>query len=272
MPWIVPSHQAPVLPLARLFPGRFSGLGLVLGSVAPDLVFILRLDASGSPASHSLLGQLYLTVPIVVALHLLLTALVLPWLLPHLPGGAPLHLHALARVRPAANPAALARVALSGLVGGLTHVFVDGFTHGDHAGWALAFLPWLEAPVPHPGGSAPLHDALQLWLTIALGFLALREWGLHGRRSDGAVPAARVEPAPAAARRAVQRGIAAAALAGTLLGPLLRGAYGTSDALEIAAFGALSFAGLAVVAAAAAERARLALARVREDLGVWLEA
>jgi hypothetical protein len=154
-------------------------------------------------------------------------------------------------------------------------VFVDGFTHADHAGWALAFLPGLAAPVPHPGGSAPLHDALQLWLTIALGALALREWDLLVRRLDGrrgATASGCVAPAPAAARRAVHRGIAAAALAGALLGPLLRGAYGTGDALEVAAFGALSLAGLAVVVASAAERARLALARVREDVGVWLEA
>ena len=118
MPWIVPSHQAPVLRLARTWPRHFSGLGLVLGTVAPDLFFILPLDARGSPASHSWSGQLYLTLPLVLGLHRLLTALVLPWLLPHLPGGPPLHLHELARSRPAAGFAANARVALSGLLGG----------------------------------------------------------------------------------------------------------------------------------------------------------
>src|SRR5262245_21725714 len=118
MPWMVPSHQAPVLRLARACPRRFSGLGLVLGTLAPDIAFILPLDERGSPASHSIAGQLYLTVPLVLALHGLLTALVLPWLLPHLPGGAPLHLHALARARPATDRAGTLRVAVSGLVGG----------------------------------------------------------------------------------------------------------------------------------------------------------
>src|SRR5262245_51789600 len=149
MPWLVPAHQAPVLPLKRRWPGCFSGLGLVLGTLAPDLTFILRLDPHGTPASHSLLGQLYLTVPIVLVLHPLLTMLVLPWLLPHLPGGPPLHLHALARSRPARDGISLVRLALSCLVGGLTHVFIDGFTHGGESGWAVAYLPWLAMPVPY---------------------------------------------------------------------------------------------------------------------------
>ena len=50
MPWIVPSHQAPVLPLKAWRPAWFSGLGLVLGSVTPDLVFIFSLGFYVTPA------------------------------------------------------------------------------------------------------------------------------------------------------------------------------------------------------------------------------
>jgi hypothetical protein len=276
MPWIVPSHQAPVLPLARLYPRSFSGLGLVLGTLVPDLIFILRLDEHGSPTSHSLLGQLYLTLPCVLALHFLLTALVLPWLLPHVPGGAPLHLHALARAQPATDVSALARVGVSGLVGALSHLFVDGFTHGDHSGWALALLPWLATPVPHPGGSAPLYDALQLWLTIGLGLVALREWDALVRRLPPAGPgtpgAWRVRPAPPAARRSVALGLSAAALAGALVAPLLKGAFGTPDVWKLAAYGFICFASIAAVAGALADRARLAIERVMLDVGLSFEA
>ena len=188
---MIPSHQAPVLPLKRWRPHWFSGLALVLGTVAPDLAFILRLDENGSPLSHSVVGLFLVDVPLVIVLHALATGLVLPWLLPHLPGGAPLHLHALARCRPVTDSSGLARVALSALVGAATHVFLDGFTHGNHAGWALAFLPVLGTPVPSIGGHAPLHDALQLWLTIGLGALALRDWG----RMASALPT----PGPGAA-------------------------------------------------------------------------
>ena len=267
MPWIVPSHQAPVIPLARSWPRTFSGLALVLGTLAPDLAFILPLDPGGSPVSHSLAGQLVLTVPLVLLLHFLLTALVLPWLLPHLPGGPPLHLHELARARPATGLAAQLRVAVSGLVGGLTHYFIDGFTHGDHSGWALAWLPWLATPVPYPGGRAPLHDALQLWLTLGLGALALVDWDRTARRLPPAAHARRVTPAPLAAQRWVRVALVAAAVAGAALGPALRGAVGTPDALKLAAYGCVSFASAAALAGAFAERARQALARVRLDVG-----
>ncbi len=277
MPWMIPSHQAPVLPLKRWRPQWFSGLGLVLGTMAPDLVFILRLDAQGSPASHSLLGQVYLTVPMVLMLHFLATALALPWLLAHLPAGAPLHLGALARSRPATDQASFSRVALSGLVGGLSHLFVDGFTHGNHAGWAVAYLPWLATPVFYPGGVAPLHDALQLWLTVGLGILGLREWDVLVRGlapADRGMPSAWrvVRAAPPAACRSVQVGLVAAALAGAVLAPVLKGALGTPDAPKLAAYGFLTFAAAAALAGATADRARLVIERMRLDVVPAIEA
>jgi hypothetical protein len=63
---------------------------------------------------------------------------------------------------------------VSGFLGGVTHVFLDGFTHGNHSGWALPWLPFLATPIPLPGGTMPLHDLLQVWLTIVLG-----AWGLR---------------------------------------------------------------------------------------------
>ena len=101
---MIPSHQAPVIPLKRWRPHWFSGLALVLGTVAPDLAFILRLDENGAPLSHRFAGLFVVDVPLTIVLHVLATGLVLPWLLPHLAGGAPLHLHALARCRPVTPP------------------------------------------------------------------------------------------------------------------------------------------------------------------------
>ena len=129
--------------------------------------------------------------------------------------------------------------------------------------------------MPYPGGTAPLHDALQLWLTIGLGLLALREWDALVRklpRARAAAPAWRVQPAPLAARRSVQLGLLAAALAGAGIAPALRGALGTPDFLKLSAYGFLSSAMLAAVAGAFAERARLVLDRVRLDVGLPFEA
>jgi hypothetical protein len=263
MPWLVPSHQAPVLALKLWRPAWFSGLGLVLGSVAPDLAFILRLDETGAPASHTLLGQLWITVPLVLALHALATGLVLPWLLPRTGGGAPLHLHALARCEPPAGLVALARVASSGLIGGLTHVALDGFTHGDESGWALGLFPALAQRVPAPWGATPLYDWLQLLLTIALGAVGLRAWDRMARALPAPGPGAaarwEVRPASARARRATLGLLLVAAAAGAVAGPLLRGAVGTSHGPKFAAYGAVTAACGVAVAAAAVERLRSGL-------------
>jgi hypothetical protein len=273
---MIPSHQAPVLPLKRWRPHWFSGLALVLGSVAPDLAFVLRLDPNGSPLSHSFGGLFVVDVPLAVVLHVLATGLVLPWLLPHLPGGAPLHLHALARCRPVADGTGLARIASSALVGAATHVFLDGFTHGNHSGWALVFLPVLGTPVPSIGGHVPLHDALQLWLTIGLGGLALRDWhymaGALPAPGPGAAAAWEVVKAPPGACRRVAALLLGAALAGATLAPPLKGAESLPDALKLAAYGAITFATFATLVGAAAARARRALARVRLDVGTAFEA
>jgi hypothetical protein len=275
MPWIVPAHQAPVLPLKRWRPAWFSGLALALGSVTPDLVFILRLDETGSPASHTFEGQVLITMPLVVALHALATLLVLPWLLPRVPGGAPLHLHVLARCQPPASLSGVAKVAVSGLIGGLTHVAIDGFTHGDHSGWALPLLPALGTPLFLPWGASPAYEVLQVVLSVVLGVAGLRAW----ERMAGALPspgpgaAARweVSPAPAAQCRTTAGLFLIVASLGALAAPFVKGAIETPDALKLAAYGAITACCAAAVTAALVDRARRALERVRLDVALWRE-
>ncbi len=171
MPWIVPSHQAPALYLKSWRPRWFSGLGLVLGSLAPDLEFIVPVRKEMF-LSHSLPGQVLFTLPVTLLLYLLSTELVLPWLSPFLPAAW----RDLDAIR---KPKGLGwlKVALSAVVGGLTHIALDGVTHdAAGGGWAVAFLPWLATPVATPFGVAPLHDVLQIVLSVATGSIALLAW------------------------------------------------------------------------------------------------
>jgi Domain of unknown function (DUF4184) len=148
MPWIVPSHQAVVLPLKMFRPALFSGLALCLGSMAPDLEFLFRVYDDWA-VSHTLAAQLYLTVPVVLALHWVLTTLILPWVVPLLPSGRPLHLEQLSALRPTANATEWCRIGISGMLGG-----------SPMSGWAaVPFFPVLRAAVPFPGGAVLLHDA-----------------------------------------------------------------------------------------------------------------
>jgi len=262
MPWMVPSHPAPALVLKAWKPAWFSGLGLVLGTVAPDLAFILRLD-NNAVVAHTFAGQLYVTVPLVLVLHGLLTALVLPWLLPLLPDGPPLHLHTLAAVRPAATRGEWVKVALSGLVGGLSHVLLDGFTHGNQDGWAVAYLPGLRMPLPFVLAGVPWHDALHGLSTLVLGALALHLWARlvqEGRlwAWSGAAPRG-VEPASPPARRREATWFLGCAALGALIAPALRPGASIGLALELAAYGAIAFLFYGAVIGALSARWRSAI-------------
>jgi Domain of unknown function (DUF4184) len=244
MPWIIPSHPAPALLLKAWKPAAFSGLGLVLGTVVPDLAFMLRLD-NESQASHTFLGQIYVTVPLVLVLHGLTTGLVLPWLLPLLPDGPPLHLHALAATRPAQRLADWLRVAFSGWLGGLTHVALDGFTHGEHSGWAVPFLPALRTLVPLPGGMAPLHDVLHPVASVLLGMLALVLWARMATEGwlwawRGESPRA-VRPAAPETQRREAAWLLGGAAVGAIVAPALRPGAPPALAAELAMYGAIAF-------------------------------
>jgi hypothetical protein len=61
-------------------------------------------------------------------------------------------------------------------------------------------------------------------------------------------------------------------LAGAALAPFLKGAIGSPDALKLATYGAITFAALAALIGAVADRARRAFGRVLVDVGPSLGA
>jgi len=136
--------------------------------MAPDLEFIGRMSDDWL-FSHTLAAQLYFSVPVTLALVLLLTRVVLPAVLPFVRDHPRLRVHDLAALRAPQGVSGWAVAAGSAFVGGVSHWALDGITHGGHSGWAVTYLPWLRVPVPSIGGMVPLHDALQFWLTVLLG-------------------------------------------------------------------------------------------------------
>jgi len=252
MPCIAPSHQAPAFLLKWWRPSSFSGLGLVLGTMAPDLEFILRVQNDWA-VSHTIAAQVYFTAPLTVLLYRLSVELVLPWIVPFLPAGGPLRFDALARIaRPRRVP--WTTVAASGTIGGLTHIFLDGFTHGGRSGWAVAFLPFLRSPVP--GLGVPLHDALQAALSVGLGIWAVEAWRRMASANRGGRPAA--NPRPVEARACLAAAVLAAAAAGVAFARQLHPTLTGLAALEVEAYAAADFAALVIVAGAAWDRFRAA--------------
>jgi hypothetical protein len=170
VPFTFLAHQAPALPFKLLRPAWFSGTGLVIGSMAPDLEYFLRGDVV-SRVGHTPLGLVAFCVPISVALTLVVRR-VAPTIAAHLPDLPPLHLKDYALV--ARDPLPL--VALSALAGALTHVAWDGFTHGD--GWAVERLPALATDL----GPVKLWKALQHGSTLVGAAITLWLMSIIGRR------------------------------------------------------------------------------------------
>ncbi len=254
MPATLLSHQAIVLPLKLRWPRWFSGLGLCLGSMAPDLEFVGRMTDDWR-VSHTFAAQVYFTVPLCLGLAWLLTAVVFPAVLPFVADHPRLRLRDLAALEPPRSWREWGRLACSSWIGGCSHLLLDGITHGQHSGWLVPYLPWLRTPVPHVGGPAPLHDALQLWLTLVLAVVTTGLWLRIARgrllwrwrgREVRDIPDRRwIDGAVLAS------GVGFVGLQGAAAGLVIHPSPATTKAtLAAVAFGALDFAFAALVLAA----------------------
>jgi len=259
MPATIFAHQALVLPLKMRWPGHFHGLALCIGSMAPDLEFIGRMSDDWL-FSHTLAAQLYFSVPVTLVLVLLLTRVILPVVLPFVRDHPRLRLHDLAALRAPQGARGWAMAGISAFVGGVSHWALDGITHGGHSGWAVTYLPWLRTLVPSVGGPVPLHDALQLWLTVVLGTAGVlmcarisRERLLWQWRSLPPVAL------PARARHQGEwlvLGLAAAAVGGAYFGHALRPDASPKLLAASVAFGAIDACLMALLLFAAALQRR----------------
>src|SRR5438552_11102134 len=91
MPFTFFAHQAPVMPLKLVFPRRFCGLALAVGSMAPDLEYFFR-GQLGSVVGHTLAGQFYFCLPLTLLLVWVIRNVVAEPLSCHLPDGGGFHL------------------------------------------------------------------------------------------------------------------------------------------------------------------------------------
>jgi len=244
VPATIFAHQALVLPLKLRWPHRFSGLALCIGSMAPDLEFIGRMSDDWL-FSHTFAAQLYFSVPVTMLLVWLLTSVLVPAVLPFVRDHPRLRLHDLAALQAPGTWSQWHVVATSAFLGGVSHWVLDGITHGGHSGWAVELLPWLRTLVAHPGGAVPLHDALQLWLTIAFGIASVCMYAYISQRRLLWVWRNRT-PAPLPKRGRAEGWRLAVALVilgmqGAAVGYVLRGTEVTKLAAAGMVFGAINF-------------------------------
>ena len=240
MPFTYFAHQLFVLPFKQAKPRWFDGTALCIGSMAPD--FAYALERSPWPVStHNLPAQLYWTLPVTCALT---------WLIRNhlaVPLGAQLvsplaeEVQALSRSRHA-----LGVTALSAVLGGLTHIFVDAFTHPH--GWAFERFSFLRVQLFDFLTVATTLQYLGHTLGTALGFIWFSRLVAARRVSawngSGPVPLEADVPRVSWFYPAILQGSAACALLGVFL--LLRGYVISIAVMRASALGLLLLTALAV--------------------------
>ncbi|MET0434617.1 MAG: DUF4184 family protein [Cellulomonas sp.] len=260
------AHPAAVLPLARrpLVPAA-----LVAGSLAPDVPYFLPLPRSAeswyepfvnATTTHAWPGALTVAVPTAAAL------LGLWWLVraplrallatgPGEPGGS--------GARGGSGPGSTWRAAtwlvVSLVLGVLTHVVWDAFTHGDGA--LVQRVDWLREPLV---SGVPAARVLQ-HLSTAAGLLVLALWAgrqlLAWRRTGGRPVLGRLQVVGVGA-------VVAAGIGGAVVGVLGATGSGPEGVLSAGAKdGGTAFVLAVFVVAAAWWLGRVARARTARPVG-----
>jgi len=179
------SHAAAVLPLQRITRSRIPLAALMIGSMAPDFAFFVPDSLVTRDFTHDFAGVLLFCWPVALLLWLLfvkvlerptIEILPLPWR-ERVPRSLPV------------TPRALLLASLGVIIGAITHIALDGFTHGGTPVGNL--FPVLNAVAfEFRGRSIHVFGVLQL-LTSIVGLIALAYWFWNLRHAPPPVRRAR---------------------------------------------------------------------------------
>lgn len=165
-----PAHIAAAFPFRR---SRLVWSALIVGTIAPDLEYFLRL-APGQPYGHTLPGVFLVTLPLALLTLWLFHAFVKAPFIELLPGGLECRLVPYAGKFHFGGAARFGLIVASVLTGALTHLGWDSFTHGNT--WLVRDWPALRHPIHvRFHGAVPLYKLLQHGSTL-LGLTVLALW------------------------------------------------------------------------------------------------
>ena len=175
MPFTI-SHAAAVLPLQRITRKRIPLAALMIGSMAPDFPYFLPFDF-GRTSTHDFDGMFLFCWPVGLAVWLLFVKLLerptiellpSPWR-ERVPRSGPV------------TPRALLLASLGIIIGAMTHIAWDSFTHANTT--VNNLFPVLDTPVfQFRGRTLPVYVILQ-YLSSVAGLLALAYWGYSLRNA-----------------------------------------------------------------------------------------
>lgn len=155
-----PAHVSIVLPLLRLQPQFVSATALVIGSIAPDFEYFLKMSVNGE-YSHTLLGILYFNIPITIVLSFLFHGVVKQNLIRNLPVFFQYRLENLRTFNfKKSFQDHYGIFIISAGLGSGSHLFWDAFTHNDGY-FAQRISLYKEVVIPFDGVRYPLFYGLQ---------------------------------------------------------------------------------------------------------------
>jgi hypothetical protein len=181
------SHPAMVLPLTYL-PGRLYSLtGLVIGSIAPDFEYFIRMKVE-SNYSHTIGGLFWFDLPVGFLIAIVYHNLIRNCFINNLPVSVKQRLSIYKRFN--WNKDVKDRwfiIAASLLTGAASHVFWDSFTHST--GYFVQAIPALTNHVEIGGRQVPVFKIAQHASTLTGGLIvaiAIRKLPLYKDNSHHA--------------------------------------------------------------------------------------
>ncbi len=160
MPFTV-AHAAAVLPLHTLTRRRTDLSAIILGSMVPDLAYFYHLHPRGGQLGHSIIGLLTFCLPAGLACYFVFHWIVKRPAAMLLPEAHRRRLEAsINNDREKISSNRLLSVGLSLVIGALTHVIWDAFTHRQ--GWFVQAIPILQSTAFDLGNRiVPVYELLQ---------------------------------------------------------------------------------------------------------------
>lgn len=165
------SHPAAVLPFTY-FPKRwFSLTGLIVGSMAPDFEYFLRMNGY-SHYSHTWLGLFWFDVPITIIIAFTFHLLIRDPLIDNLPLFLKKHFIVFEKFDWTKYfKKNFLAVISSTMIGTATHIIWDGFTHRQ--GLFVRHFHELKNTISIAGFNIPVYNFLQHLSTVVGGLIML---------------------------------------------------------------------------------------------------
>ena len=163
------AHPAILLPFKKHIKRHLSASALIIGCIVPDFEYFIRLRIT-SEISHSIIGMFLFNLPIGLLLHLLFHLIIKQPLTNNSPSFLKERLTVFTSKTPNYSTKQLLKVAVSILLGAISHVVWDALTH-QH-GFFVQASCFLQSNLSFRGYDISIYKLLQHFSTF-IGFVAI---------------------------------------------------------------------------------------------------